>query len=37
MSGIEFVGRVRDIPVYPAAETYEYDGDLVKLASNETP
>ena len=37
MSGIEFVGRVRDIPVYPAAATYAFDGDLVKLASNETP
>ena len=37
MTGIEFVGRVREIPVYPAAATYAYDGDLVKLASNETP
>jgi histidinol-phosphate aminotransferase len=37
VSGIEFVRRVEDIPVYPAAETYEYGGDLVKLASNETP
>jgi histidinol-phosphate aminotransferase len=37
MKGIEFVNRVRDIPIYPAAQTYEYDGDLVKLASNETP
>ena len=37
MTGIEFVGRVRDIPVYPAAETYAFEGDLVKLASNETP
>ena len=37
MSGIEFVSRVRDIPVYPAAETYAFDGELVKLASNETP
>jgi histidinol-phosphate aminotransferase len=37
VSGIEFVSRVRDIPVYPAADTYAYDGDLVKLASNETP
>jgi len=37
MSGIEFVSRLRDIEVYPAAATYEYDGDLVKLASNETP
>ena len=34
---IEFNRRVEAIPVYPAAETYEYDGELVKLASNETP
>ena len=34
---IEFNTRVNDIPVYPAAETYEYGGELVKLASNETP
>jgi histidinol-phosphate aminotransferase len=34
---IEFNRRVESIPVYPAAETYEYDGELVKLASNETP
>jgi histidinol-phosphate aminotransferase len=34
---LEFTARLRDIPVYPAAETYEYGGDLVKLASNETP
>jgi histidinol-phosphate aminotransferase len=34
---IEVNARVRDIPVYPAAETYAFDGDLVKLASNETP
>ena len=34
---IEVNTRVRDIPVYPAAETYAFDGDLVKLASNETP
>ena len=27
----------RDIPVYPAASTYAFDGELVKLASNETP
>ena len=37
MTGIEFVSRMRDIPIYPAAETYAYDGDLVKLASNEAP
>jgi len=35
--GIEFNARVREIPVYPAASTYAYDGDLVKFASNETP
>jgi histidinol-phosphate aminotransferase len=34
---IEFGDRVRRIPVYPAAQTYEYGGTLVKLASNETP
>lgn len=34
---IEVNARVREIPVYPAAETYAFDGDLVKLASNETP
>jgi histidinol-phosphate aminotransferase len=34
---IEFGDRVRRIPVYPAAETYEFGGTLVKLASNETP
>jgi histidinol-phosphate aminotransferase len=34
---LEFNTRVRDIPVYPAASTYAYDGELVKLASNETP
>lgn len=34
---IEFGDRVRRIPVYPAAETYELGGTLVKLASNETP
>ena len=37
MSRIELNARVRDIPAYPAAETYEYGGELVKLASNETP
>jgi histidinol-phosphate aminotransferase len=35
--GIEFNRRVDDIPVYPAASTYAFDGELVKLASNETP
>jgi histidinol-phosphate aminotransferase len=34
---LEFAERIRRIPVYPAAETYEYGGELVKLASNETP
>src|SRR3954463_6999442 len=37
MSPLEFNRRVEDIPAYPAAETYEYDGELVKLASNEAP
>ena len=37
MSPIEFNRRVEDIPAYPAAETYSYDGELVKLASNEAP
>jgi histidinol-phosphate aminotransferase len=37
MTGIEFNARLGDIPVYPAAETYAYGGELVKLASNETP
>src|ERR671935_225887 len=34
---IEFTSRLRAIPVYPAAATYAYEGELVKLASNETP
>ncbi|HEY1275305.1 MAG TPA: histidinol-phosphate transaminase [Thermoleophilaceae bacterium] len=34
---IEFNRRIDAIPVYPAAETYEFGGELVKLASNETP
>ena len=34
---LEFNSRLRDIPVYPNAETYEFGGELVKLASNETP
>jgi histidinol-phosphate aminotransferase len=34
---IEFGERIRRIPVYPAAQTYEFGGTLVKLASNETP
>ena len=35
--GLEFNRRILDIPVYPAASTYAFEGDLVKLASNETP
>jgi histidinol-phosphate aminotransferase len=34
---LEFNRRIEAIPVYPVAETYAYDGELVKLASNETP
>jgi histidinol-phosphate aminotransferase len=34
---IEFNSRVERIPVYPAAKTWEHDGELVELASNETP
>ncbi|HET8673612.1 MAG TPA: histidinol-phosphate transaminase [Thermoleophilaceae bacterium] len=34
---LEFTSRARSIPFYPAAETYKFEGDLVKLASNETP
>ncbi len=37
MTGLEFNARVKAIPVYPAASTYAFDGELVKLASNETP
>jgi histidinol-phosphate aminotransferase len=37
VSPLEFNRRVEGIPVYPAADTYAYDGPLVKLASNETP
>ena len=37
MTGLEFNARVKQIPVYPAASTYAFDGELVKLASNETP
>ncbi len=37
MTGLEFNARMREIPVYPAASTYAFDGELVKLASNETP
>jgi histidinol-phosphate aminotransferase len=34
---LEFTSRARSIPFYPAAETYKFEGELVKLASNETP
>jgi len=37
MTGLEFNRHLDDIPVYPAASTYEFHGELVKLASNETP
>jgi histidinol-phosphate aminotransferase len=34
---LEFTKRALSIPFYPQAETYEFHGELVKLASNETP
>ena len=34
---LEFVSRLERIPFYPAASTYAFGGELVKLASNETP
>ncbi|GAC1520660.1 MAG: histidinol-phosphate transaminase [Thermoleophilaceae bacterium] len=34
---LEFAAKMRRIPIYPQAETYEFGGSLVKLASNETP
>jgi histidinol-phosphate aminotransferase len=37
VTGIEYNRRLEAIPVYPAADSYAFDGDLVKLASNETP
>jgi histidinol-phosphate aminotransferase len=37
VTGLEFNARVAAIPVYPVASTYAFDGELVKLASNETP
>jgi histidinol-phosphate aminotransferase len=37
VSGIEFNRRLEAIPAYPAAQSYDFDGELVKLASNETP
>jgi histidinol-phosphate aminotransferase len=37
VTGIEFNERITRIPVYPAAKTWDYEGELVELASNETP
>jgi len=37
VTGIEFNRRLESIPLYPAAESYAGDAELVKLASNETP
>jgi histidinol-phosphate aminotransferase len=37
MTGIEFNRHIEEIPIYPAASTYAFEGELVKLASNETP
>ena len=37
MTGIEFNDKVERIPVYPAAKTWQYEGELIELASNETP
>jgi histidinol-phosphate aminotransferase len=34
---IEFSSRMRDVAPYPKAATYAHGGDLIKLASNETP
>jgi histidinol-phosphate aminotransferase len=34
---IEFSGRIRRLPVYPAAGGYAQDAPLVRLASNESP
>ena len=34
---LEFSSRLRRIPSYPVARTYEFGGELAKLASNETP
>ena len=34
---IEFAGRIRRIPTYPAAAGYALDGDVALLASNESP
>ncbi len=35
--GIEFNRRLEDIPAYPQASSYAHGGELVKLASNESP
>ena len=37
MTGVEYNRRLERIPVYPAARTWDYEGELVELASNETP
>jgi histidinol-phosphate aminotransferase len=37
VTGIEFNPRIERIPIYPAAKTWDYEGELVELASNETP
>jgi len=37
VTGIEFNERITRIPIYPAAKTWDYEGELVELASNETP
>jgi histidinol-phosphate aminotransferase len=37
VTGIEFNRHIEGIPTYPAASTYAFEGELVKLASNETP
>ena len=34
---LEFAGKVRRIPVYPAADGYASEGPVAKLASNESP
>jgi histidinol-phosphate aminotransferase len=34
---MEFAGKVRRIPVYPAADGYASEGEIAKLASNESP
>ena len=34
---LEFASKVRRIPVYPAADGYASEGEVAKLASNESP